>query len=128
MPYTITNQCIGCGRCLSSCPSQAIYQDTSQYWIDSSRCSECVGVYSVPQCWAVCPTNDGCISTQAVTTVAIAPSNSSADYWEQWFNTYNHLVTRLKSSHTSDYWHSWFHSYASVLSNLNPPTPKVEAT
>ncbi|MGJ3252409.1 MAG: 4Fe-4S binding protein [Elainellaceae cyanobacterium] len=117
MPYTITNQCIQCDRCLSSCPTQAIQDDGQQYWIDASQCTNCEGTYSVPQCWAVCPTNGGCVFS---TSEIAAPSG---DYWDSWFNIYDRLIAQLKSSHSTlsqqpNYWQSWFDSYAATLSRL----------
>jgi len=122
MPYAITNQCIGCDRCLSSCPTQAIQTNNQQYWIDTHQCTSCEGTYSVAQCWAVCPTNGGCVF---VADILAGDINSSqpGDYWDSWFNTYNRLIIQLKSSQQSNYWQSWFDSYAATLSHLQTQHP-----
>ena len=119
MTYTITSQCISCDRCLSICPTNAIQSNGQTYWIDANRCNSCVGHYSVSQCWAVCPTNGGCVPfTAGVTAVELtSASEKSSDYWESWFVAYNRMVARLKANQQSDYWRHWFDSYAEALSN-----------
>lgn len=42
---TITENCIGCGKCRKVCTFDAIYQDGERYRIDSSRCDECGDCY-----------------------------------------------------------------------------------
>lgn len=32
-----------------------------RYWIEASRCNDCVGYYDEPQCVAACPIDDCCI-------------------------------------------------------------------
>lgn len=123
MTYRITSQCIECSRCESVCPTGAITRNEHQYQINIERCNDCVGHYAVPQCWAACPTTDGCVADLAIS----APSPclaaiSASDYWETWFTTYNHLVSRLNARHTSDYWQRWFQTYSQALSQqLHPP-------
>jgi Pyruvate/2-oxoacid:ferredoxin oxidoreductase delta subunit len=128
MTYTITSQCISCDRCLSSCPTNAIQHDGNTHWIDSARCNHCEGLYSVPQCWAVCPTNEGCIPfALGVSAVALSSSSeSSPDYWESWFATYNRLIARLNNTkqQQSGYWQNWFDTYAKAVSHLDS-TPKT---
>jgi 4Fe-4S binding domain len=120
MTYRITSQCIECHRCESTCPTGAITQNEQQYQINSERCNDCVGHYSVPQCWAVCPTNGGCVPNLAVSPLFVEPSD---DYWGTWFNTYNHLVSGLKVNQPSDYWQRWFDTYSQALSRqLHTPT------
>jgi Fe-S-cluster-containing dehydrogenase component len=114
MTYIITNQCIACHRCESICPTGAITQNEQQYQINSERCNDCVGYYAVPQCWASCPTSGGCVSNLAIPPRATSPKSSS-DYWDNWFNHYDRLVTRLKANHSSDYWQRWFDTYSQSL-------------
>jgi Fe-S-cluster-containing dehydrogenase component len=121
MTCIITSQCIGCHRCESVCPTGAISQNEQQYQINSERCNDCVGHYAVPQCWAACPTNGGCVA------VATAPrtfaTKLTSDYWDNWFDTYNRLVSRLNGQQQSAYWQRWFNTYAQALSKqLQPPT------
>ncbi|MEM9008050.1 MAG: 4Fe-4S binding protein, partial [Cyanobacteria bacterium P01_F01_bin.86] len=33
MTYTITQDCIGCQRCLSACPTEAIQTNGLSFWI-----------------------------------------------------------------------------------------------
>ncbi|WP_088891460.1 4Fe-4S binding protein [Leptolyngbya ohadii] len=117
MTYTITSQCIQCHRCASICPTGAITQNETQYQINAERCNDCVGHYAVPQCWASCPTHNGCTS---FTALSISASNR---YWDSWFDTYNRLVSQLtqNSSETEqpiDYWQRWFNTYSQTISNL----------
>lgn len=109
MTYTITSNCIGCQRCLSACPTAAIAVDGAQVRINESRCNQCADSYSVPQCWAICPTSNGCI--EAITT-------TTADYWETWFATYAHIVQRLRKTAKPQYWNAWFDRYAETLNRL----------
>ncbi len=128
MTYTITANCISCQRCLSACPTKAIQTDGSAFWIDVNRCNQCQGSFGVPQCWAVCPTNEGCIplTTGTVTVPLTSESETSGDYWESWFATYTRLVARLRDSQKSGYWRQWFDSYSQVLKNL--PTNRDNET
>lgn len=121
MPYVITVQCIACHRCEVICPTGAITQNEHQYQINPERCNDCLGYYAVPQCWAVCPTNGGCIPDLAILPRSLA-TEPSGDYWVNWFNTYNRLVSRLRAKQSSDYWQGWFDSYSQALSQLQTPT------
>lgn len=114
MTYRITSQCIECHRCEPICPTGAIIQNEQHYQINSERCNDCVGYYSVPQCWAICPTNSGCIPEVAI--LQLLSRRSANDYWDLWFRTYSHLVSRLKTSRHSDYWQRWFDTYSQTLS------------
>ena len=124
MSYVITNQCIGCDRCRSSCPTQAVQREGDRYWIDVSQCDGCEGMYRVPQCWAACPTNSGCtfLADIPISLSQTPRTGSSAsplpDYWDTWFDTYDRLVQRLKRTQTSDYWHRWFDTYSTTLARL----------
>ena len=121
MTYTITANCIGCQRCLSTCPTEAIQTDGSAFWIDIDRCNHCQGSFGVPQCWAVCPTNEGCIPLAIgnVTVSLTSKSETSGDYWESWFATYTRLMARLKDSNQSSYWRQWFDAYTQKVGNLH---------
>jgi len=122
MTYMITSQCIQCDLCASSCPTKAITQNNHRYQIHSEACNDCVGYYAVPQCWAICPTNQGCIPAQDTVSKSLNPIGSN-DYWEIWFETYNHLVDRLRVSQPSYYWQRWFDLYSQALvKQLHPPT------
>ena len=126
MAYTITDKCISCQRCLPSCPTNAIETDGSTFWINADRCNNCLGFHSVPQCWASCPTNEGCVPSLAGTnafalTTAI---ERSKDYWQAWFSTYQNRIARLKADRHSEYWHDWFESYSHMLQNLQAQSPE----
>lgn len=104
MSYKITSQCISCDRCRSVCPTGAIKITTdNRYWIDSNLCTNCVGAYSVSQCLAYCPTQDGCIPVPT-------------DYWEWWFATHDRLIDKLTGTSQTDYWERWFNLYSQKLS------------
>jgi ferredoxin len=55
MALIINNFCINCDVCEPACPNQAISQGETIYFIDPSRCTECVGHFDEPQCVVVCP-------------------------------------------------------------------------
>ncbi|KGF73802.1 4Fe-4S ferredoxin [Neosynechococcus sphagnicola sy1] len=128
MTYVITSQCTECHRCESICPTGAIARNEQQYQINSERCNDCVGYYAVPQCWAVCPTNGGCLPDLATPPQArfAQPAN---DYWDHWFLAYNRLVSRLNANRPSDYWKRWFDTYSQALAKQlqNPTTGGVNA-
>ncbi|HIK44610.1 MAG TPA: 4Fe-4S binding protein [Leptolyngbyaceae cyanobacterium M65_K2018_010] len=117
MSYTITHNCIGCQRCLSACPTGAIQTNGVAFWIEIDRCNQCQGSHGVPQCWATCPTNEGCVplATRAAAVKLTSQSEVSEDYWESWFATYNRLVARLQSVQDSGYWQHWFDAYSQAL-------------
>lgn len=121
MTYTITNQCIRCDRCLTLCPTGAIQKVENQYWIDPWLCNNCVGFYRVAQCASVCPTNRGCIpdTTTGLNQPVLV---DKAGYWEQWFETYNQMLLRLRQTQRSDYWESWFDTYSQKVSKLLTPS------
>lgn len=48
---TITDKCIGCGKCSQSCSFDAIYQNGAKYTINGNRCDEC------GNCFLICPVN-----------------------------------------------------------------------
>lgn len=87
MALLITSECIACAACLPECPNEAIFENRSDceskgykltgeagggqlshatsdniYVITYERCTECVGHFDEPQCAAVCPVSDCCIS------------------------------------------------------------------
>ncbi|HAG11717.1 MAG TPA: 4Fe-4S ferredoxin [Desulfotomaculum sp.] len=49
MAYRITDECLGCGTCLESCPNEAITEGEI-YVIDQEKCTEC------GTCVESCPT------------------------------------------------------------------------
>jgi len=83
MALLITEECISCGACLPECPNEAIFETRSDsegkgyhvgdgqgvgdniYVITHERCTECVGHFDEPQCAAVCPVDNCCISDPA---------------------------------------------------------------
>ncbi|MSR25075.1 MAG: YfhL family 4Fe-4S dicluster ferredoxin, partial [Nitrospiraceae bacterium] len=76
MSLLITTECISCGACVPECPNEAIFESRSDaeakgnhvgegqgdYVITNDRCTECVGHFDEPQCAAVCPVDNCCIS------------------------------------------------------------------
>jgi ferredoxin len=55
MALMITDECINCDVCEPECPNGAISMGTEIYVIEASKCTECVGHFSEPQCVQVCP-------------------------------------------------------------------------
>ena len=49
MAFKISDKCIKCGACASSCPVNCISEGSFSYEIDSSKCIEC------GTCKSVCP-------------------------------------------------------------------------
>ena len=80
MATMITAECINCGACLPECPNEAIFETRGDaeakgypvgegqgggdgiFGITHERCTECVGHFDEPQCAAVCPVDNCCIS------------------------------------------------------------------
>ena len=65
MALMITDECINCDVCEPECPNNAISQGDEIYIIDPDKCTECVGHFDEPQCAAVCPVDNCCISDPA---------------------------------------------------------------
>lgn len=55
MALKILDDCINCDACEAECPTAAISMGDEYHIIDPSRCTECVGHFSSPQCVEVCP-------------------------------------------------------------------------
>ncbi len=124
MSYSITQSCIGCQRFLSACPTGAIPPDGVAFCIALDRCNQCQGTHGVPQCWATCPTNEGCVPlTSGVAAVSLTSTTEAmGDYWEAWFATYTRMVNRLKGMQETGYWHDWFDGYARAVQRLQTTT------
>ena len=41
MAYKITDECVACGACIDSCPSEAISEGDPIYKIDPDLCIDC---------------------------------------------------------------------------------------
>ena len=116
MTYTITQQCIGCQRCLSACPTGAIQTNGTTVWIESDRCNQCQTTHNVAQCWAICPTNEGCVPIAQPLLQSL--SSTPSDYWSSWFTHYSQAVARLNNREQSQYWRQWFDAYSQRVSQL----------
>ena len=51
MPHRITRACTKCGACQNECPTDAILEGKTQFYIDSDICAD------HQACVAVCPVN-----------------------------------------------------------------------
>jgi len=49
MAYTISEECINCGVCVSECPTDAISEGTERYTVDAEKCIDC------GSCESACP-------------------------------------------------------------------------
>jgi ferredoxin len=119
MTYAITEKCISCQRCVPNCPTNAIERDGTAFRINADLCNNCKGFHSVPQCWAVCPTDGGCVSLSGNSSFTLGTAlETTADYWKAWQAAYSQRVSRLKQSPQTDYWHDWFNAYSQTLQKL----------
>lgn len=50
MSYKVTDECLGCGTCMDSCPNEAIVEEEDACRIDPEKCQDC-GI-----CVDSCPT------------------------------------------------------------------------
>ncbi len=117
MTYTISHQCIACENCLPYCPTGAINKnDNGQFSIDSNLCNGCVGSYGVAQCVASCPTSNGC--TPSISSLIKSAQTTTANYWDNWFATYENLKSRLRAKKETRYWQHWFNTYSQKLDLL----------
>jgi len=55
MSFSIVESCVNCWACEDVCPSNAIFEATPHFLIDSKKCTECEGDYADPQCASICP-------------------------------------------------------------------------
>ncbi|MCI9355072.1 MAG: 4Fe-4S binding protein [Firmicutes bacterium] len=49
MAHKIGSECIGCGACMSECPTNCIYENGGVYAIKEAECIDC------GSCAGVCP-------------------------------------------------------------------------
>jgi len=49
MAHKISDDCLGCGACVSECPSEAISEGQGKYEINAGSCTDC------GSCMSVCP-------------------------------------------------------------------------
>lgn len=54
MSYKIPSDCVACDNCRPHCPTDAIYVEDGQYWINSALCDNCQH-QDEPQCVINCP-------------------------------------------------------------------------
>ncbi|MEL6552052.1 MAG: 4Fe-4S binding protein [Cyanobacteria bacterium J06621_11] len=120
MTYAITEKCISCQRCIPNCPTNAIEPDGATFRINAELCNNCKGFHSVPQCWAACPADEGCVSLSNRTSSFTLGNalETTTDYWKAWQAAYSQRVSQLENSPQADYWHSWFDSYSHTLQKL----------
>jgi ferredoxin len=117
MTYAITDQCIACENCLSSCPTGAITKNNNgKFSINSNLCNDCAGSYGVPQCMAGCPTANGCAPT--LSSLIKSVKTTSDNYWDNWFATYARLTSRLKTKQETQGWQRWFDTYSQKVNLL----------
>jgi len=55
MALYITDECIVCGRCEKTCPTESISLGEEIFVINDKTCNECEGIIGGSQCAAVCP-------------------------------------------------------------------------
>lgn len=117
MSYRISNQCIACENCLPHCPTNAISKkDNGKFAIDPDLCNDCSGSYGVAQCMAGCPTFNGC--TPTFSSLIKSAKVATANYWDNWFATYDRLISRLQGDQENQYWQHWFDIYSQKLEGL----------
>lgn len=57
----IDSQCTVCGMCEPVCPNEAIYEKRGMFHINADLCTECDGIFDMPQCADVCPVSGTCV-------------------------------------------------------------------
>ncbi len=55
MALRIIESCVNCCACEALCPSEAIHEAKPHFFIDASKCTECLGDFADPQCASICP-------------------------------------------------------------------------
>lgn len=50
MAHSVSDACVKCGACVSTCPVEAIKEGEKKYEVDSAKCIDCGA------CEAGCPT------------------------------------------------------------------------
>jgi hypothetical protein len=65
---------------------------------------------------AGCPTYNGCIPT--FSSLIESAKVATANYWDNWFATYDLLVSRLQDRQKDQYWQRWFDTYSQKLEKL----------
>lgn len=65
MVLRITKNCIKCDICVPECPNNAISMLNDSYQINSQKCTECIGIYPIPNCQKVCPINNAIIKMKS---------------------------------------------------------------
>lgn len=50
MAHVISDDCVKCGACASTCPCEAITEGDTKYVVDASKCVDCGA------CEGACPT------------------------------------------------------------------------
>jgi len=41
MAYVISDACNKCGKCVPACPTDAIFEKETSFWIDPEKCVDC---------------------------------------------------------------------------------------
>jgi ferredoxin len=60
LTYKILEFCVKCGGCLYECPSGAIIEGETQYYIDQAKCTNCGRCLTENHCpaWAITKVED----------------------------------------------------------------------
>lgn len=116
MTYAISDQCIACEKCLPHLPTGVIKKNNNdKFSIDSPLYNNCID-YRLAEWDAPCLVFNGCLPT--VSSLIKLSQTTTNNYWDNWFVTYDRLISGLKAKKETRYWQRWFNTYSRKLELL----------
>jgi Fe-S-cluster-containing hydrogenase component 2 len=117
MTYAISDQCIACEKCLPHLPIGAIKKNNNgKFSIDPPLYNNCIDSYRLAESNAPCSVFNGCFPT--ISSLIKSSQKTTNNYWDNWFVTYDRLISGLKAKKETRYWQRWFETYSRKLELL----------